>query len=102
MDVVLLGALVLALVALAGAARRLHPAYTAYAAAALVLPLSYPVAAQPLMSLPRFLLVLWPLHLWFALWLLDRPAWAPRVALAASAAGLAVTVALFSTWHWVA
>jgi hypothetical protein len=102
MDVMLLGALVLALVALAGAARRLHPAYAAYAAAALLLPLSYPVPAQPLMSLPRFLLVLWPLHLWFALWLLDRPAWAPRVALAVSAAGLAVTVALFSTWHWIA
>ncbi len=102
MDVMLLASLVLAVVALAGAARRLDPAYTAYAATALVLPLSYPVAAQPLMSLPRFLLVLWPLHLWFALWLLDRPPWAPRVALALSAAGLAVTVALFSTWHWVA
>ena len=102
MDVVLLGALVLAVVALTGAVRRLHPAYSAYAAVALVLPLSYPVAAQPLMSLPRFLLVLWPLHLWFALWLLDRPAWAPRLALALSAAGLAVSVALFSTWHWVA
>jgi len=103
-DVLLLGALAFALVAVVGALRRLEPAYGLYAAAALVLPLSYPVPAQPLMSLPRFLLVLWPLQLWLALWLLDRrrPAWAPRAALAVSAVLLGVSVALFSTWHWVA
>jgi hypothetical protein len=44
-------------------------AYWAYALAALALPLSYPVEGQPLMSLPRFAAVLWPLHLWLALWL---------------------------------
>ncbi len=104
LDVLLLAALAGALVALAGAVRRLEPAYALYAAAALALPLSYPVPAQPLMSLPRFLLVLWPLHLWLALWLLDggRPAWAPRAALVLSGAGLGITVAVFSTWHWVA
>ncbi len=104
MDVLLAVALAGAVVALVGALRRLDPAYALYAAAALALPLSYPVPAQPLMSLPRFLLVLWPLHLWFALWLLDRrrPAWAPRAALVASALGLGMTVAVFSTWHWIA
>jgi hypothetical protein len=94
----------------AGAALRTEIAYyrahhdEARDRAALALPLSYPVPAQPLMSLPRFLLVLWPLHLWFALWLLDRrrPAWAPRAALVASALGLGMTVAVFSTWHWIA
>ena len=47
--------------------RRLPLAYVAYAVAALALPLSYPVAPQPLMSLPRFLLVLFPLFMWLGL-----------------------------------
>ena len=34
--------------------------------AALMLPLSYPVGPQPLMSLPRFLLVLFPIFMWLA------------------------------------
>jgi hypothetical protein len=55
------------------------------------------------MSLPRFLAVLWPLHLWLALWLLDRrgPA-ARRVVLGAFLAGLVAVSALVSTWNWVA
>ena len=60
------------LVALVGAIRRLPLAYWLYAVAALALPLSYPVEGQPLMSLPRFVAVLWPLHLWLALWLVER------------------------------
>ena len=53
--------------------RRLPLAYGAYVLAALALPLSYPVSAQPLMSLPRFLLVLFPLGIWLAAWLVERP-----------------------------
>jgi len=93
--------LVAALVALVGAARRLPAAYAAYAAAALALPLSWPVGPQPLMSLPRFLLVLWPLWLWLALWTEGRPG-RRGVALALCAAGLVVATALFATWHWFA
>ncbi|HEV2819732.1 MAG TPA: mannosyltransferase family protein, partial [Solirubrobacteraceae bacterium] len=93
--------LIAALVALGGAARRLPAAYTVYAAAALVLPLSWPVAPQPLMSLPRFLLVLWPLWLWLALWVHGRPA-RRRVVMALCVAGLVVSTGLFATWHWVA
>ena len=69
--------------------------------AALALPLSDPVSAQPLMSLPRFLLVLFPLTIWLAARLADRP----RVrmpALALSALLMALFVAQFATWHWVA
>ena len=54
---------------LIGALRRLPLAYGAYAVAALALPLSYPVGPQPLMSLPRFVLVLFPLFLWLGWWL---------------------------------
>jgi hypothetical protein len=93
--------LVAALVALVGAARRLPAAYTAYAAAALALPLSWPVGPQPLMSLPRFLLVVWPLWLWLALWAHRRPG-RRRVAMALCAAGLVISTGLFATWHWIA
>jgi hypothetical protein len=40
------------------ASRRLNPAYTAYAACGLALPLSVPAEGFPLMSLPRFELVI--------------------------------------------
>jgi hypothetical protein len=69
--------------------------------AALALPLSYPVAPEPLMSLPRFLAVLFPLHMWTAYWLARHPrARAPVLAL--SSVALAVFTAQFATWHWVA
>ncbi len=70
----LLAFLLAALVAVVGVLRRLPLAYGAYVIAALALPLSYPVRAQPLMSLPRFLVVLFPLGIWLAAWLAEHPA----------------------------
>lgn len=93
--------LVLALVATAGALRRLPAAYGAYVVAALALPLSYPVAPQPLMSLPRFVAVLFPLAIWLSLWMTGR-ARRERLVLAAFAVALAVYTGIFATWHWVA
>ena len=93
--------LVLGALALAGALRRLPVAYGAYLVAALALPLSYPVGPQPLMSLPRFLAVLFPLAIWLALWMTGR-VWRERLVLGAFATGLAVYSAIFATWHWVA
>ena len=62
----------LSLVAVAGVLRRLPAAYGAYVVAALALPLSYPVGPQPLMSLPRFVAVLFPLAIWLAVWMTGR------------------------------
>ncbi len=93
--------LVLALVAVAGVLRRLPAAYGAYVVAALALPLSHPVAPQPLMSLPRFVAVLFPLAIWLALWMTGRAA-RERLVLGAFAVGLAVYSGIFATWHWVA
>ncbi len=100
-NLLLLAFLAAALVATAGVLRRLPAAYGVYVIAALALPLSYPVTAQPLMSLPRFLLVLFPLNIWFAQWLAARPR-LRRPALACSALLLAFFLAQFATWHWVA
>jgi hypothetical protein len=102
LDVGLFATLAAVLVAMAGAVRRLPMAYWAYALAALALPLSYPVEGQPLMSLPRFAAVLWPLHLWLALWLVRRGTATRRVVVGGSLAGLAAVSAEVATWGWVA
>jgi hypothetical protein len=97
----LFAALLAAVPALIGAFRRLPLAYGAYALAALALPLSWPVMPQPLMSLPRFELVLFPLFMWLG-W------WAARgrhrlLVLGSVFLGLqALATAEFATWHWFA
>jgi hypothetical protein len=87
--------------ALIGTLRRLPLAYGVYVLAALALPLSYPVSSQPLMSLPRFLVVLFPLGIYSAAWLAEHPR-AQRAALVLSAALMVLFLAQFATWHWVA
>lgn len=101
-NVELFGYLAITVAALIGVARRLPPAYAAYCIAALALPLSYPVETQPLMSLPRFVVVLFPLFMWLGWWL-DRGSPARRwVVLAGFVVLLLISVARFATWHWVA
>ena len=92
--------LLLGLIAVVGVLRRLPRAYGAYVVAALALPLSFPVGPQPLMSLPRFLAVLFPLFMWLAL--VCRTPRRRALVLAALALGLGVFTARYATWHWVA
>jgi hypothetical protein len=99
LNLMLLGFLVFAIVACVGVWRRLPKAYGAYVTVALLLPLSYPVRPQPLMSLPRFLAVLFPIFMWLALVSEERRL-TSRVA-AISAIGLGLFTAEFATWHWV-
>ena len=101
-DLELWGFLVLGLVALAGVARRLSRAYAAYVVAALALPLSTPVGPQPLMSLPRFEAVLFPLAMWGGWWLARRGTGVRVAVLALGLAGLALTTGQVATWRWVA
>ncbi len=100
-NVMLFAFLAAAIPAIVGVLRRLPLAYGAYVLAALALPLSYPVAAQPLMSLPRFLVVLFPLSMWLGAWLAEHPR-ARVPVLLASALLLAFFAEQFATWHWVA
>jgi Mannosyltransferase (PIG-V) len=101
-DVVLFVFLALAVPAVAGVLRRLPPAYGAYVVCALALPLSFPVGPQPLMSLPRFLAVLFPLFMWLGLWLSEGGRARRMAVLVPSAAGLAAASAVVATWHWFA
>jgi hypothetical protein len=96
----LFGFLLFAAVAVVGVLRRLPLAYGAYTLAALALPLSFPVGPQPLMSLPRFLGVLFPLFMWLALACRTRRR--QVLVLAAMALWLGVFAARYATWHWVA
>ncbi|HWY17634.1 MAG TPA: mannosyltransferase family protein [Solirubrobacteraceae bacterium] len=100
-NLMLLAFLLAAVPLLVLALRVLPLAYGVYAIVALALPLSYPVAAQPLMSLPRFLVVLFPLSMALAVWLAAHPR-ARIPALATSSVSMAFFVAQFATWHWVA
>ncbi len=100
-NLMLLAFMLAAIPPILGVFRRLPIAYGVYVLAALALPLSYPVPTQPLMSLPRFLLVLFPLNMWLGL----RIAGHRRLqigALLLSAGLLAFFTAEFATWHWVA
>jgi hypothetical protein len=81
--------------------RRLPASYTLYALAALALPLCYPTRSVPLLSLPRFLLVDFPLFVALAAVLERRPIlrWALLVCMLVSMVGL---TAMFANDMWVA
>jgi hypothetical protein len=99
-NIALFGFLCFALTGAVGVLRRLPFAYGLYVVTALMLPLSYPVAAQPLMSLPRFVAVLFPIFMWLGLVCEERRL-TDRVAIV-SAVVLGVFVTQFATWQWVA
>jgi hypothetical protein len=94
----LFGALVLAVVALIGVFRRLPVAYGAYVLVALGPPLSSPWPEHPLMSFPRFLAVLFPVHMWLALHTEGRRRFA--LVLVAFGGMLAFLSVKFATWGW--
>jgi hypothetical protein len=99
-NLMLLGFLGFGVVAAVGVVRRLPFAYGLYVITALALPLSFPVSPQPLMSLPRFLAVLFPLFMWLAMVCEERKATARVAAVSAIVLGLFVTQ--FASWYWVA
>jgi hypothetical protein len=99
-SLMLLGFLAFAIVACAGALRRLPFAYGAYAAVALAMTLSYPLDAQPLMSLPRYMVVLFPLQMYVARWAGERGG--VERAVGVSAVLLGLFAAQFAHWGFVA
>jgi Mannosyltransferase (PIG-V) len=77
-------------------ARRLAPGDFVCAFSSLALPLSVPAGGNPLLSFPRFMLVVYPLWIALAIWAVERDA-TRRVLLALSAL-LAAATALFVGW----
>ena len=92
-----LGGLALSVVAL----RRLRPSFGVLALAGVVLPLMTPSRLQPLQSMPRFLVVLFPLFAALALLVRGRPL-LTAIAIAVGATLQGFFIARFTLWFWVA
>jgi hypothetical protein len=92
--------LAFAVLALAGVARRLPLPYAVYAAITLAIAVSAPNDYEPLMSLPRYVAVIFPLQMWLATWAVDRDRL--RQTLTVCAGLLVLLSAEFATWRWVA
>jgi predicted membrane-bound mannosyltransferase len=71
-----------------------------YAALSLLICISSPVAGQPLKSLDRYVLVIFPLWMAAGAWVARRRL--TRAAVIFSAALLAFYTYQFTTWAWVA
>ncbi|MCX6362573.1 MAG: mannosyltransferase family protein [Actinobacteria bacterium] len=77
--------------------RKLPAAYTLYALAALLFPLLYSTTARPLYTLPRFIVVIFPLFIGAAAVLAPRHVWR-WVAVAALGALLVASTVLFASF----
>jgi hypothetical protein len=83
------------------AVKKLRPSYGVFALAGVVLPLMTPSRLQPLQSMPRFLVVLFPLFAALAVVLRGRPLLTACL-IAAGAALQGFFAARFALWFWVA
>jgi len=81
--------------------RRFGTPYGLFAAVSLLIPLSYPSSRWPLLSLPRFGLVIFPLFLALAALTTGRPR-AHTALTACSAVFLGVAIVQWALWQWVA
>lgn len=93
-------AAIVGLVVLIECVRTLPAAYWVYATAAFVVPLASPVAGYPLTSFPRYELVIFPLFIGVARYLM-RKRWT-RIGVVSSATLLGVFAVLFAVGNWIA
>ena len=93
--------LVFALGALVAGIRRLPAAYTSYAFVSLLFYLSFPVRATPLLSLPRFVVVVFPLFVALAA-VSERRRWLQAAIIAVFVLGLVLLTSRFAAFEWVA
>jgi hypothetical protein len=81
-------------------ALRARPVYGIYTWVSILTPLSFVFAPRPFMSVPRFLLAVFPV-LWAPAVLSERRPWIHGVVLAVSTALLGVLTLLFVNWYYV-
>ena len=89
-----------ALVAAGWVAFRTRAAYAIYTWSSLLVPLSFVFLPRPFMSLPRFLLVIFPLVWGPAVWAERRPG-VHEAVLVTSSLALGTMTVLFATWYFV-
>lgn len=93
-DALLVGAILAATIT---GLRWLRPGYSVYALASLAIPLAYPWPERPLLSMPRFVIVVFPAF-WVIARLVLRDTLPSAAVVAVSAGGYALLGALFVTW----
>jgi hypothetical protein len=96
-DVLVTGIVIVAVVA---GWRRLPPAYLVYALGSLLIPLSDPFPARPLISMPRFVAVIFPAF-WVMAEATERRRLPEPLVVATFAAGLGVLSVLFMNWWYI-
>jgi Mannosyltransferase (PIG-V) len=79
---------------------RYRPSYSVYLLGGLLIPLSFVFADRPLMSMPRFVLPLFPAF-WALAELTERWRISEKAVAAVGAAGLALLVVLFVNWYYI-
>ena len=79
---------------------KLRPAYGFYTWASVLVPLCFIFLGRPLMSVPRFLVVLFPIFWGLAL-LAERRRIPHHLIVAVSAAGLGLLTVLFVNWYYI-
>ena len=88
------------IVAVVAGWRRLPVPYLVYAVGSLVIPLSYPFPPRPLLSMPRFVVVIFP-----AFWVMadasERHRLPYTAVVATFAAGLGLLAVLFMNWWYI-
>jgi hypothetical protein len=95
-----LAVVVLAVVGVVLAIRRVRPSYLTFAGASVVLPLLAPYPDRPLLSMPRFMSVVFPLA-WGYAYAVERR-WIPdALVTAVFAGGFGLMAALFVAWQYV-
>jgi Mannosyltransferase (PIG-V) len=99
-DLLNVAALAFASLGVFGALRRLPLAYGAYALAGLVFAISFPGNGLVLTSLPRLVIVLFPIFMWLGIVTECRSY--HGIALGASAVGLGLLSTMFASGYWIA
>ena len=79
---------------------RFRPGYTVYLWAGLVLPLSFVFPGRPLMSLPRFVLPLFPVF-WAMAVAVERGRIPHEALVAVGSAGLGLLTVLYVNWYYI-
>ncbi|MGZ5213600.1 MAG: mannosyltransferase family protein [Actinomycetota bacterium] len=96
-DILVVGVVIMAVVA---GWRRLPLPYLTYALGSLLIPLSYPFPPRPLLSMPRFVAVIFP-----AFWILadavERRRLSHTAVVATFVAGLSLLAVLFMNWWYI-
>jgi hypothetical protein len=98
-NITYLAFVVLGVIGVIGAFRRLPFAYAVFALLSLLVPLSSPVVPSPFSSMPRYEMVVFPLFIWGAYYLVKKKM--VGIGIGAMAMMLGFFTMMFTTWRFI-